>query len=280
MPEVPARLDSQVDVQIIFGRIRVKKASPTRYDFNIKVTPKAVFLIWQKEQLSIAVKSGKTIVIDAPAKIDGRLLRLCILGPALTTLLQQRGVLVLHGSAVEKSSKVYAFIGESGAGKSTIVSVLQRKGCPLVTDNGMAISFEESKPMVLPGFPQVKLLPKTLKFLNEKAFKYMSIEPGSKKKSVMLQKFSERPRPLKKIFLLKKGLKFSFKRLRANEALKGLMRHCHGAVELMDAKQFSTQFFHCAQLAKKVPVFEVTRTNYIEELPALTARLIGGDFSE
>ena len=58
-----------------------------------------------------------------------------LLGSVFGALCHQNGLLPLHASAVESSGIVTAFLGDSGAGKSTTAASLQRRGYPIVSDD-------------------------------------------------------------------------------------------------------------------------------------------------
>ena len=81
-------------------------------------------------------------------------LRTYLLGSAFGALLIQRGLLVLHGNALEREGRAIVCLGASGAGKSTLACALVRQGWRLLADDLVAISAEG---MVLPGIPRIKL---------------------------------------------------------------------------------------------------------------------------
>ena len=84
---------------------------------------------------AIQVSCGSEVVVDAPAEVADATIGLYLLGPVLGILLQQRGLLVLHGSAVSFNGGVAAFLGNSGWGKSTMAGALAKRGHPVVTDD-------------------------------------------------------------------------------------------------------------------------------------------------
>jgi len=78
-----------------------------------------------------------------------------VLGTVFAALLQMRGQLVLHASAVEVGGRGVVFLGAKGAGKSTLAAACLRAGHGFLTDDVLAIGADGS---LTPGFPQIKLV--------------------------------------------------------------------------------------------------------------------------
>ena len=81
-------------------------------------------------------------------------LRTFLLGSAVGALLIQRGMLVLHGNALERNGQAIVCLGHSGAGKSTLAYALMQQGWRLLADDLVAITPDGQ---VLPGIPRIKL---------------------------------------------------------------------------------------------------------------------------
>jgi len=81
-------------------------------------------------------------------------LRTFLLGSAVGALLIQRGMLVLHGNALEKHGRAIVCLGHSGDGKSTLAYALMQRGWRLLADDLVAITPDG---LVLPGIPRIKL---------------------------------------------------------------------------------------------------------------------------
>lgn len=105
------------------------------------------------------VAGGKEVVVDPAAGADADDLRLAVLGPILATILHQRGLLVLHASAVAGPSGAVAVAAHSGSGKSTTAGALISRGYRLLSDDVLAIDLAGPVPTVLPGGSGVKLWP-------------------------------------------------------------------------------------------------------------------------
>ncbi|RDB44395.1 hypothetical protein DU490_02150 [Halomonas sp. DQ26W] len=110
------------------------------------------------------IEQGRRIMVDRRVPRDpGHQVatgdvRLYLLGAALGILLHQRQCLPLHVSAVHTPAGVWAFTGESGAGKSTMAAWLHKQhGWPLVSDDVAVIEPDASEPVLHPGPPRLKL---------------------------------------------------------------------------------------------------------------------------
>jgi len=110
------------------------------------------------------ITGGRVIDVDPVEGVDSKILSLPLFGAVFATLLHMRGMLVLHASAVVRSSKCAIFLGDKGAGKSTTAFAMIKAGYELLSDDVVAITFNEAgQPQVLPAFNQVKLLDDTAK---------------------------------------------------------------------------------------------------------------------
>ena len=90
----------------------------------------------------------------AEGTVSDQDLRTFLLGSAVGALLIQRGMLVLHGNALERDGEAIVCVGHSGAGKSTLAYALMKQGWRLLADDLVAITPEGK---VLPGIPRIKL---------------------------------------------------------------------------------------------------------------------------
>jgi len=92
-----------------------------------------------------------------------------LLNQVLPLVLSRRGRLVLHSSAVSWQGQVIAFLGSSGAGKSTMAAACAAAGAAVVTDDCLVVRRAEpanpSRWMAVPCDAGVRLWPRTLQLL-------------------------------------------------------------------------------------------------------------------
>jgi hypothetical protein len=124
-----------------------------------------------------------------------------LLGSAVGALLIQRGILVLHGNALEKDGKAIVCMGHSGAGKSTLAYALMQQGWRLLADDLVAVSTDG---LVLPGIPRIKLWHDAAKAFGLDPDQLPPIRRGMHKYLLMgeaLQRAPD-PVPLKAMYLI------------------------------------------------------------------------------
>lgn len=156
LPElVPAQFD-QADLEIVFGstgRPLPARVDGVRFDF----APPLYYLGWPEVAAFVVERVGRITVEPAP-EVEPNLLPFPLLGPVMALLLHLRHMLVLHASAVEIGGGSATFLGDKGAGKSTTAAAFVQAGHRLVTDDLLAITFDDAQePRVESGFPQLKL---------------------------------------------------------------------------------------------------------------------------
>jgi hypothetical protein len=267
--------EPEEDVNIRFGRVDDPPSGISEKDWGyFSSAPREDHLFW-KGVGSFLVRDGRDIIVDPSPGLDERMLRLFILGPVLAVLLHQRNYLLLHASAVAVAGKAVLFLGSAGWGKSTMAATLHNRGHGLVADDVAALRIEEGWPIVFPGFPQLKLWPKTLASLGDDPEKLPRCNPRFEKRArPAVHKFSPAPLHLKRIYVLHKGDVPEILPLQPQEALGELVRHTHGTMGVGSPPHF----LECVSIVNKVPVRSLRRQKSLSQLPHL-ARLIEEDLT-
>src|SRR5450631_1478053 len=103
------------------------------------------------------VEEGNRISVEPLAGASPEEIRLFLLGSSMGALLYQRGLFPLHGSAVETPWGAMIFVGEQGAGKSTLAAQFHRKGYRLLSDDICAVQRGPEGLHVLPALGQLRL---------------------------------------------------------------------------------------------------------------------------
>jgi hypothetical protein len=219
------------------------------------------------------VRDGCEIVVEPVPGVADDVLRAYLLGSAFGLLLQQRGRLVLHASAVAFDAGVVAFLAASGRGKSTLAAALRGQGHPLVADDVIAVQMDGPAPIVYPGIPQLKLWPDAVAALGDAPERLPRLHPGLEKRvRRVTDGFRHAPWPLRRIYVLADGLEPAIEPLSARPAFLELVRHSYSARVLAGAG-VARHFAQCSRLAQDVPVSLLRRPRDLRLLPEV-ARLV------
>ncbi|KAB8320251.1 hypothetical protein SD81_001080 [Tolypothrix campylonemoides VB511288] len=264
--------EGKPDVIVQFGKIN--DTSETQHDggntFQGEVAEVGKFFI----------QRGREVVIDPVLGVEEALLRTILLGPILSILLRQRGLLVLHASCVDINNKAVAFMGGSGWGKSTLAAAFHTKGYDILTDDVMPIEFVSDSPIVIPAYPQFKLFPEAVTSLGQDTEGLSPVFQNSPKLSYKFERgFQQTPLPLKRIYVLDKGNAHNITNLQPQEAFVELVRHTR-AISLVTNPEFVTSHMGlCSELIKNVSFYRFTRKPSLTDLPELV-KLIEDDLAQ
>jgi hypothetical protein len=172
----------------------------------------------------------------------------------LAALLRQRGFLVLHASAVAIDRQVFLFMGGSKWGKSTLAAALCQQGARLLSDDVTAIDMSGDSPMVIPGYPQIRLWPDSARALGMDPEALPRLYEASDKRACRTGfEFCYEPLALGKVYVLSDGPIFGMTQLGPQESLIELVRHSARVREL-HPDHAPTHLRQCAALVNSVPV--------------------------
>lgn len=268
--------DAPIDVTIQLGSVDQRPSGPSERSC-LSATADETYLFWEHAG-AFLVRGGREIIVDPIPGVEERVLRICILGPALGVLLHQRGYFVLHASAVAIAGESVAFLGEKGWGKSTIAAALHRRGHGVVADDVTAIQVARDCPLVYPGFPQLKLWPETVASLGDNPETLPRLDPHLEKRARrVVQGFPSTPRPLRRIYVLAEGTTQEIEPLQPQEALIELIRHSYGPRFLQPIG--ASHFRLGASVVKNVTVCNLKRPRSLPALSSL-ARLVEEDLAQ
>ncbi len=213
-------------------------------------------------------KEGQIIV--QPAEGAGpEQLQPFIIGPALTTLLHQRGKLLLHASSVVIRDQAVAFLGGNGFGKSTLAAAFHRRGYGVVTDDVVVVEVNGRGPTVYPAFPRLKLLADSLRGLRIPQAGLIPYAPWLNKKVLPVpERFPSSPLPLSRIYVIARGTTEKASPLSPQKALAELIRHSYSN-RLLKEEEAPGHFLQCVQLVREVPVRLLRRSKAFSSLPRM-----------
>ncbi|MGB9980268.1 hypothetical protein [Methanobacterium sp.] len=264
----------KLDVIIKLGEVDISSSKELINNdlFRINKDKKDYFLYW-KDIGTFKVSDGKKIIVSPEGNIDEYTLNSYIMGPVFATLLYQRGLLVLHASAVKMGDHAVAFLGYSGIGKSTIAMALNKKGYPLITDDILAIEMNNDGNVILPGFPQLKLSSEMISLMwNNLKEKPKIISKPDHRFHCATSNFSMESLPLKSVYIIEEDIKSHVDIIKPQEALMKLVHNSYCFI-LFENRDKLLNLNQCSTLMKDITVYSLKVNKSIKELPKLAKKI-------
>lgn len=220
--------------------------------------------------------NGNKIVIEPLQGSDENSLRLFALSNAFSAILHQRNSILLHASGIFYTDGVVLFCGNSGAGKSTVVSAFQQKGYQVFTDDVCVLQPQQDNSIkVIPSYPMIKLW--------EDSFTKIGISDWKDKRRLRdhLPKYAHyyhnlfviAPQKVTKLFVLdnsyKNSMDIEIKQLNALEAFDIVEKNSYRQLQMIMMKKRQLHFKQLTQLVNGLPVFLCKRPQYGNTLETL-----------
>jgi hypothetical protein len=293
LPELPVAACPERDVLIRHGRVGQVGVKAGCRDNRYDIAPQEARICWQGYGAYL-VRAGREIVVEPDPNAADSTIRVPLLGMCLALLLVQRGLLVLHASAVSLAGGAVAFVGEKGHGKSTMAATLFGRGHPLITDDVLAI--DDSNPtgaaLVWPAYPQFKLLPESVvaalgedpNALSRLAPLYDKLTRGAS------ERFASEPLPLRAVYVLAGGPTPTTRPLSLQDATIQVIANSlagrYGSF-LLRGGDAAAHLRRCAALVRRVRVERLERPLSLSLLPRVAelveqrqAPLVGASTAE
>ena len=253
LPELfPAPDPGGPDVSIRFGTV----------EGEYLITPEAIRLVVPKVA-SYLITGGSEILIDPVPGCSERNIRLFLLGSALGGILHQRGLLPLHANAIEIDGRAVAFMGHSGAGKSTMAAWFLDRGYRVLADDVCVVTMDPAgRPLAHRGIPRLRLWREAIEVSGRTVEDYeLSFDDMDKYNVPTPRPEDLRPVPLDHLYLLRKAEEGSagVQRLQGVQVVDALVANTYrgGYVGRMGATR--RHLAACLDLVAKVPVFAADR---------------------
>jgi hypothetical protein len=266
----PSVAERQADVAIRRGALPrgLPAGPPSDYWFRVDDGEVTIY----SEGVAVGLlQEGKRVIVDPSPEAPDALLQSFLLGPVLAFLLHQRGLLVLHASAVRIGEGAVAFLGAPGAGKSSTAAALYARGHAVVGDDLVAVQTESAPPVVFPGFPLLRLCRDTWDHYaaREAAWDAPAVEED---KSVWVadRGFRPDPLPLRRLYALADGDRGGLEPMRPADAVVELARQTFAGRRQAGAAR--THLRQCEALARSGVMWRLRRRPDLS--PEATAQLV------
>lgn len=194
------------------------------------------------------------------------MVRLFLLGSVFGALFHQRGLLPLHGCALEIDGGAVIFMGTSGSGKSSLAGALNQKGYRVITDDVSVLAFSPGgRPVVHSSCRHLKLGPEVLRKMGKNPKAYPQVLSDLEKYYVPLgEGFCVRPKPVHRAYELAThdSRDFRVTPLRGIDKLTALITHSYRLDFLAGAARRKRYFEQCGQVAQQISVHRLIRPRW------------------
>lgn len=224
-------------------------------------TNEEAYLFWQGVVKILAKDACALIVEPVDTQIDPKFLSLYILSEALGIILFQKGLLLIHASAIKIGSQTIVFFGNAGIGKSTTAAAFAKRGHTVLTDDMVAIKVDESNGIkVIPGFPQIKIWPPSVEGLGYNGEALTPLFSGSRKRVIQQREnFPKESIPLSQLFFLNRGEQLKITPMNQVETMLLLRAYFPCPYKLLQGTSQKEHFRQCTQLLNQIKVSKIER---------------------
>jgi hypothetical protein len=275
LPELRAIKESEGSVDIVIERGELDSDGFIEGQASFSVHGGVVRL--QVPDVAVYWIEPNKIVVSPVQGVEEDRIRLYLLGSCLGSVLLQRGVLPLHGSAVAIDGKAYAFVGESGAGKSTLATAFMQYGHSLISDDVIAVQITGDGPLVIPAYPQQKLWQDSLQGLGMDPGLYRPLVLRGTKYSIpAVEQFCEEHLPLAGIFeiILMENGDINIQSIGGLERLQTVHAHTYRKKLLVPLGLMEWHFQASNKLIDHAQIYRVTRSDDIFSPHRLAALIL------
>jgi len=226
--------------------------------------------------------AGKSVGCFPHAETPAETIRHLFLDQVLPLVLSQRGRVVLHASAVAGPEGAVAFLGATGAGKSTLAGSFCRSGWPLLTDDCFLLREQGEQIAVVPSYPGLRLWEDSLAGLDWKDAPLAPSAHYTEKQRIQAGSGSltvcRDAMPLAKLFVLEppdsSGTQpLSIAALRPSEALIELVQ-CSYCLDITDRERIRQQFELLGRVAASAPVCRLQFPRDYSQLAAVREAIL------
>jgi len=276
LPEISAcqiALSSTPDVHVRFDTFEAPKNS-NPFDYVLMADGATTVDI--PGVATFAVERGRLIRIVPRPGVHPALVRMFLLSWGMDLIFHQRGLLVLHASAVAFGDHIVAFAGDTAAGKSTMAAYCVQAGAKLVADDMVRVSLTADGVRAYAGAPHLRLWREALDGLDWSSKERAAIFFRKDKFWVPTVGLNmDEQLPLARIYLLEKdeqAVDFICERTTGAVALISLIFNSHGWMKAVDsANRRPAHFQDCVRLANSVEFVRIRRRFDHMQLPHIAA---------
>jgi hypothetical protein len=219
------------------------------------------FLMRTKDGLAFHYRKGHGVTVELGAQADPADEGLYLNGSVYAAAASINGFYPLHASAIAVDGQVIAFTGPAGAGKSTLIAELGRRGYPMVCDDTLILSTPAAGPIqALPGHKRLKLTSSAFE-LTGAAQQERVAQTIEKHYATPAAGTITRILPLTALFLLVEGPQAAVEPVRGGACLRALQddHYTQGLFLAANRPDRAERFAQLARLAGAIGIYRFIR---------------------
>lgn len=274
-PELPrCERGEAPDVVLELTSIRAERPSGVGEQGWYEARANETLLFWP-EFGSVRIRDGAHIQLDAHPSLDPAWVRAVVLGTVFSVLLQQRRRYPLHAGGVRLGEGARAFVGASGAGKSSLTAGLASRGHELLGDDVLPLeSARDGALRAHPGRSEIKLDEPAARALGHRSGALEPLAAAEGKRALRAGFASAaQPCPLDGLYALEWGARVAIDPLAPHEVLPLLLSNAHRPELLVAALGQAELLRWCANMAQRTRAFRLTRPRDFAALPEVLSRV-------
>jgi hypothetical protein len=262
LPELPQDTrEGDIAIRVRLGKAPAALAAPLATTSSYEAGEQE-FLLRIPGVATYYAHDGTEIVVDPEAGAPEIDLRSYLMGSLFAAICHQRGLLPLHASAIATPQGAAAFLGASGAGKSSIAAFLARGGHRILADDICVIDpAAQRDKRVLPVAPWLKLWDTTLEAMGESSQGLLKVFVDDEKYRYTLEQ-PESATALAELILLQRDDSLTepaFERLTPVQAVQAVLDFTYQAWLVRATGQTEHYFRLCGRALDGVRVTRMRR---------------------
>lgn len=245
-------------------RQRLRRPEADDWFHHAALDDGSTYLLWTRLSEFLISPDGRLITCHALDEVSSETLSTYLITQALSCAMVQQGIEPLHATVAVVDGEAVAFLGNCGHGKSSLGAAFLKAGYPLLTDDLLVLSQDESPSGRLaaqPGPARIKLFPEIAKSLIDTRRTGVRMNPETSKLILPLSQDEHCATavPLRTIYVLNQpavrrpARRISIRTLSPRRACLELIANTFNLI-ITDRSRLKRQFEWAARLATLAPV--------------------------
>ena len=202
---------------------------------------------------------------------------------AMSFALLRIGDETLHATVIESGGQAIGFLGNSGAGKSTLASYFLRRGCRLLTDDLLRVTFRGQTVMAHPGPQRIKLFPESAAEFMQRETCTVAANPFTAKLLIVpaADQRMAKGAPLRALYLLESLEErdeinsIGVERIRSGDAALNVIASTFNAA-VKTPERLGRQLQFVRQILSKIPIFRLSYPRRFDALASVYDLVVHG----